>query len=44
MGSPTSSLFSEIYMQYLEHAVLFEILLQQHIIGYFMYVDDILLV
>jgi hypothetical protein len=44
MGAPTSSVFSEIYLQYLEHTQLFNILLRHHILGYFRYVDDILIV
>jgi hypothetical protein len=43
MGAPSSSLFSEIYLQYLEHTTIFDILLQQ-LTRYFKYVDDILLV
>jgi hypothetical protein len=44
MGAPTSSLFSEIYLQYIEHTLLLNILIQSHILGYFRYVDDILIV
>jgi hypothetical protein len=44
MGAPTSSILSEIYLQYLENTKIFDILLKQHIIGYFRYVDDILIV
>ena len=44
MGAPTSSLFSEIFLQFLEATKLFVILIRHHIIGYFRYVDDILLV
>jgi hypothetical protein len=44
MGAPTSSLFSKVYLQYIEHTLLFDILVQSHILGYFRYVDDILIV
>jgi len=44
MGAPTSSNFSEIYQQRLENTKMFDILLEHHIIGYFLYVDDILIV
>jgi hypothetical protein len=43
MGAPTSSAFSEIYLQYIEHNVLYGILQNHNVIGYFYYVDDILL-
>ena len=44
IGAPTSSIFSEIYLQYFENTKIFDILVKHHIIGYFLYVDDILLV
>jgi hypothetical protein len=44
MGSPTSSIFSEIYLQYIENTTLYNILKHGNIIGYFRYVDDILIV
>jgi hypothetical protein len=44
MGAPTSSLLSETYLQFLEHAVLSDILIQHNILGYFRYIDDILIV
>jgi hypothetical protein len=44
MGAPTSSILSEIYIQCLKHMDLYEILLRHHIIGYYRYVDDLLLV
>jgi hypothetical protein len=45
MGSPASSVFSEIrvYLQSLEHLKIVDILNRHHIIGYFRYVDDILM-
>ena len=44
MGAPTSSIFSEIYLQYLENTILYDILIKHIIIGYFRYVDEILTV
>jgi len=44
VGAPTSSIFSEIYLQYMEHTTFVDILNQQIILGYFHYVDDILIV
>jgi hypothetical protein len=43
MGAPTSSLFSEIYLQHIENTKIADILLRHHIVGYFRYVDDILI-
>jgi hypothetical protein len=42
MGAPSSSIFSEIYIQYIEHKTIYGILLKYIILGYFCYVDDIL--
>jgi hypothetical protein len=44
MGAPSSSMFSERYLQYLEHTKILNILLQYQHTGYFRYVDDILLI
>jgi len=44
MGSPTSPVLSEIYLQFMESTKLYNILLQNNILGYFRYVDDILIV
>jgi hypothetical protein len=44
MGSPTSSIFSEIFLQYIENTNILDILLQNNIIGYFRYVDNILII
>ena len=44
MVAPTSSLFSEMYLQYLEDTKLLAILTRHHILGYLRYVDDILIV
>jgi hypothetical protein len=44
MGAPTSSIFSKIYLPYLENTKIFDIPLKHHTIGYFRYVDDIVIV
>jgi hypothetical protein len=44
MGTPTSSLLSEIYLQHMEKTTIPELLERHNIKGYFRYVDDILLV
>jgi hypothetical protein len=41
MGAPTSSVLPEIYLQFMEHTELYTILMQNNILGYFRYVDDI---
>lgn len=43
MGAPPS-VFPEIYLKYLENIKIFDILVKHHIIGYFRYADDILIV
>jgi hypothetical protein len=44
MGVPTSPLLSGIYLQFLEHNNIYKILIEQNIIAYFRFVDDILIV
>ena len=44
MGAPSSAILSEVYLQHLEHFKIADILLKHNVIGYFRYVDDILLV
>jgi hypothetical protein len=44
MGAPTSAIFSEIYLQYIEHTLIIDILKNNNIIEYLRYVDDILIV
>jgi len=44
MGAPTSSLLSEIVLQHMEHNAIYNILTLNNILGYFRYVDDILIV
>lgn len=41
--SPSSAILSEIYLQYMEYKQYRKILQKRNIIGYFRYVDDILL-
>jgi pyruvate/oxaloacetate carboxyltransferase len=44
MDTPTSSVFfPEIYLQYMENTKIVDVLLQHNVIGYFRYVDDILI-
>jgi len=40
MGAPTSSISSNIYLQYLENSRTFNLLLDHNIEGYSRYVDD----
>jgi hypothetical protein len=44
MGAPTSSIFSELVLQHIEHTAIYDILTSNHILGYFRYEDDILIV
>jgi hypothetical protein len=44
MGAPTSAILSEIFIQYLQHTKIIRILNEHHIIDYYRYVDDILIV
>jgi hypothetical protein len=44
MGAPTSALFSKIYFQYTEHNKIYNLLQENHVIGYYRYVDDILII
>jgi hypothetical protein len=46
MGAPTTSIFSEIYLLYMEHTTFVDILNQEKnkILGYFHYVGEILIV
>jgi hypothetical protein len=43
MGIPTSALFAEIFLQWLEHMFIVTILSEHHILGYYRYVNDILI-
>jgi len=43
MGAPTSSIFSEIYLQGLQNTKFAELLLKHKLESYFRYVDDILI-
>jgi hypothetical protein len=40
MGSPSSAILAEIYLQYTECVNIYDILQKHYIIGYFRYVDD----
>jgi hypothetical protein len=42
MGAPPSAVLAEIYLQFLEHSNIYNTL--NKIIGYFRYLDDILLI
>jgi hypothetical protein len=44
MGAPTSSIFSEVFVQYLEHTQIAGILTKYNFIAYHRYVDDILII
>jgi len=44
MGAPTSAILSEIYLQFLENNIIYNILKTHDIKGYFRYVDDILII
>jgi hypothetical protein len=42
MGAPTSSIFSEIYLQWLKNTTIIDLLIEHKIEGYSRYVDDVL--
>jgi hypothetical protein len=44
VGATTSAILAEVYIQYMEHKQLYPILIKDQIIGYFRYVDDILII
>jgi hypothetical protein len=44
MGTPTSSILEETYLQHMEHTQIYPILIKHEIIAYFRYVDDILII
>ena len=44
MGAPTSSILSEVYLQHLENSKIYDILLNFNVMGYFRYVDDLLVI
>jgi hypothetical protein len=44
MGAPTSSILSEFYLQHLENSKIYDILLNFSVIGYYRYVDDLLII
>jgi hypothetical protein len=44
MGAPTSAILAEVFLQYLEHTQIVDILKKHQIIDYYRYVDDILII
>jgi hypothetical protein len=44
IGAPTSSILAETYIQHIQHTQIYPILIQQQIIAYFRYIDDILII
>jgi hypothetical protein len=44
MGAPISAILAEVFIQHLEHNKIINILKKPHIIDYYRYVDDILIV
>jgi hypothetical protein len=44
MGAPSSSILSEVFLQYLESTQIIDVLINNSILGYFRYVDDILII
>jgi hypothetical protein len=44
MGAPTSAILAETFIQFLEHNIIYKILEKHHIIDYYRYVDDILII
>jgi hypothetical protein len=44
MGSPTSPVLSAVYIQFMENTKLHTILIKNKVLGYFRYIDDILIV
>jgi hypothetical protein len=44
MGAPTSAILAEVFIQYLEHTTICDILMKHQIIDYYRYVDDILII
>jgi hypothetical protein len=44
MGAPTSSILSEFYLQHLENSKIYSLLLNYNVMGYFSYVDDVLII
>jgi hypothetical protein len=44
MEAPSSSILLEVYLQYVKHTIIYNILIHNKILGCFRYVDDILIV
>jgi hypothetical protein len=43
-GAPTSAILAEIFIQYLEHNDILKLLQKHHLLDYYRYVDDILII
>jgi hypothetical protein len=43
VGAPTSPIFSEVFLEHIEHKAIYDILIRNKIFRYFRYVDDILI-
>jgi hypothetical protein len=44
VGAPTYAILAEVYIQHMGHKQLYSILMNYQIIGYFRYIDDILII
>jgi hypothetical protein len=44
MGAPISAILAEIFIQYMEHKYIYQILRTREIVAYYRYVDDILII
>jgi hypothetical protein len=44
MGAPASSILSEFYLQHLENSKIYNFLLNFNIVGYFRYVEELIIV
>jgi hypothetical protein len=44
VGAATSAILAEVYIPTMEHKQIYQILIKHQLIGYFGYVDDILII
>jgi ribosomal protein S17E len=44
VGALTSAILAKVYIQYMEHKQLYPVLMNHEIIGYFRYIDEILII
>ena len=44
MGAPSSAMFSDIFLQYVEFNFVIDIIIDDKTLGYLRYVDDVLIV